>query len=139
MDEARTRAAFEAALASHRPQFEQFFLARLLGLRFSYDEERCIIDFDVEEFMFNPQGTLHGGIITTVMDVSMGHLLRRLDGPGTTLEMKTQFVKAARRGSLRCCGEIIKLGRSISYLRSTLTDEDGDVVAFATSTWKRLK
>jgi len=139
MNEQRARAAFEAAMASHRPEFEQFFLSRLLDLRFSYGAESCVIEFEVHDFMFNPQGSLHGGVIATVMDISMGHLLKHVDGPGTTLEMKTQYVKPVRQGVLRCCGEFIKRGKSISYLRSTLTDEEGELVAFATSTWKRLK
>lgn len=139
MDEQAIRAAFEDALATHEPAFERFFMARLLDLRFEYESERCIVDFVAKDFMFNPQGTLHGGVIATVMDISMGHLLRKLQGPGSTLEMKVQYVKAARLGSLRCIGEVTKLGIGISYLRSTLTDEAGEVVAFATSTWKRIR
>ena len=138
MDEQRARAAFEEAIASHRPQFEHFFLSRLLGLNFSYGDDKCVIDFEIHDFMFNPQGSLHGGVIAAVMDISMGHLLKHVDGPGATLEMKTQYVKAAREGVMRCCGEFIKRGKGISYLRSTLTDDQGDLVAFATSTWKRL-
>lgn len=138
IDAQRARAAFDAALASQRPEFEHFFLARLLGLSFAYGDADCVVEFEVQDFMFNPQGTLHGGIIATVMDISMGHLLKRMDGTGTTLEMKTQYLKPARHGVLRCRGEFIKRGKSISYLRSTLTDMYGDVVAFATSTWKRL-
>lgn len=139
MDEPAARAAFEQALATQRPIFEEFFLAKLLGLHFVYQDQTCVITFTPQDFMLNPQGSLHGGIIAMVMDISMGHLLNHLQGPGTTLEMKTQYVKAARRGPLRCRGELIKLGRGISYLRSTMTDDEGDVVAFATSTWKRLK
>jgi len=139
MNEHQARAAFEQALAMQRPEFEQFFLARLLGLDFSYARGTCVIDFEAQEFMFNPQGTLHGGLIATVMDISMGHLLRRVDGPGTTLEMKTQYVRAARAGRLRCIGEFTHRGKGVSFLRSTLVDPAGDVLAFATATWKRLK
>lgn len=139
MDERVAAEAFEQALRTHRPVFENFFLARLLDLRFTYEDKKCIVAFELKDFMFNPQGSLHGGIIATVMDISMGHLLNHVQGPGTTLEMKTQYVKAARQGVLQCCGELTKLGHGISYLRSTLTDEEGDVVAFATATWKRLK
>ncbi len=89
--------------------------------------------------MFNPQGTLHGGVIATVMDISMGHLLKHVDAPGTTLEMKTQYVKAVKEGRLRCTGEFTHWGKGIFYLRSTLIDENSDLIAFATSTWKRLK
>jgi uncharacterized protein (TIGR00369 family) len=139
MDEGIARTAFDEALATHRPEFEQFFLARLLGLQFTYPNRTCVIEFQVQEFMFNPQGTLHGGVIAAVMDISMGHLLNHVDGPGTTLEMKTQYVKAAKSGRLRCTGEFTHQGKGVSYLRSTLVDQQGDILAFATATWKRLK
>ena len=139
MDEAAARQAVESALASHKPVFGEFFLARLLGLSFEYTDRKCTITFELKDFMFNPQGSLHGGIISTVMDISMGHLLNHVQGPGTTLEMKTQYLKAARHGQMRCCGELIKLGQGISYLQSSMSDESGDLVAFATATWKRLK
>jgi len=139
MDEAAARQAFETALQTQRSVFEEFFLARLLGLQFAYENDACIVRFAVQDFMFNPQGSLHGGVIATVMDISMGHLLKHLQGAGTTLEMKTQYVKAAREGTLTCTGEVTKLGQGISFLRSTLKDESGELVAFATATWKRLK
>ncbi|NYT82158.1 PaaI family thioesterase [Alcaligenaceae bacterium] len=60
-------------------------------------------------------------------------------GPGTTLEMKTQYVKAARHGKIQCCGEFVRRGRTISFLKATMTDEDGATIAFATSTWMQLK
>lgn len=139
MDEQAARVAFDLAMETQKPQFEEFFLARLLGLAFDYTDGKCTITFEPKDFMFNPQGSLHGGIIATVLDISMGHLLNRTQGPGTTLEMKTQYVKAARHGKIRCCGEFVRRGRSISFLKATMTDEEGATVAFATSTWMQLK
>jgi uncharacterized protein (TIGR00369 family) len=139
MDELAATAAFEKAIKTQRPAFEEFFLARLLDLRFEYPDGQCIVTFDVKDFMFNPQGSLHGGIIATVMDISMGHLLKQVQGAGTTLEMKTQYMKAVRQGALRCCGEFTRQGRSVSFLKSTMTDEDGATVALATATWMPLK
>jgi len=139
MNRDAVRAAFEQAVASERPEFEHFFIARLMGLRFSYPGRSCVVEFDVADFMFNPQGTLHGGLIATVMDISMGHLLKRVSGPGVTLEMKTQYVKAANHGTLRCTGSFTHEGRAIAYLQSTLTNAQGDLIALSTATWKRLK
>jgi uncharacterized protein (TIGR00369 family) len=139
MDEHAATQAFEQALRSHSPAFGEFFLAKLLGLRIEYIDQRCIVRFEPKDFMFNPQGSLHGGLIATVMDISMGHLLNHVQGSGVTLEMKTQYVKTAREGSLHTVGEFIKEGRGVSYLRSCMTDSAGEVVAFATATWKRLK
>lgn len=139
MDEHSLRIAFERAVKHSKPEFEQFFLAQFLGLQCEYDDEACVVQFEVKDYMFNPQGTLHGGVIATVMDISMGHLLKRMSGPGTTLEMKTQYVRPVQSGKLYCTGEFTHRGRGISYLRSSLTDAEGNLIAFATATWKLLK
>jgi acyl-CoA thioesterase len=139
MDENAALRAFQNALATYEQDFGTFFLARLYALEIAYPGETCVVTFEPQEFMFNPQGTLHGGVIATVMDISMGHLLKHASGAGTTLEMKTQYLKAARTGRLTCTGRFLRKGRGISYLASELTDAEGDLVAFATATWKSLK
>ena len=136
MDEAAARRAFESALATYRQDFGTFFLARLLGLEIIYPEGTCVITFEPPDFLFNPQGMLHGGIIATVMDISMGHLLAREAGPGATLEMKTQYLKAAAAGKLVCTGRFLRQGKGISFLASEMVDDRGELVAHATATWK---
>ena len=135
----RARAAFDRAVDSHSQEFGRFFLAQLLGLEISYGTDDCTICFDAEQFMFNPQGTLHGGIICLVMDVSMGHLLAHAIGPGSTLELKTQFLGPIAAGRVKVVGRLLRQGRSICFLESRLFDTQGRLAAFATSTWKLLK
>ncbi len=139
MDEHAARTAFDHALATYEQDFGKFFLARLFGLELTYTPDECRIEFDLKDFMFNPQGGLHGGISAFVLDISMGHLLHRTSGPGTTLEMKVQYLKAAKSGRLTCTARFIRHGRSVSFLRSELIDAKGEMVAYATSTWKSLK
>ena len=69
----------------------------------------------------------------------MGHLLYRRNGPGATLEIKVQYLKFAKAGRLTCIGRFLRHGRSVSYLRSELMDENNEMVASATSTWKSLR
>jgi uncharacterized protein (TIGR00369 family) len=136
MDETSARAAFEQAITSYSPGFGSFFLARLLALDISYTDEECIIRIPVRDFLFNPQGCLHGGIIATVMDISMGHLLRKAYGAGgATLEMKIQYLRPVRSGIAVCTGRFTKRGRNIVFLESRLDDQSGKVVAISTSTW----
>lgn len=139
IDEARARLAFESALATHTQAFGSFFLARLLGFETTYTDDSCIVSFEVADFMFNPQGTLHGGLICTAMDVSMGHLLNHLQGPGMTLELKTQFVRPVTQGRVRAVGRAIRRGAGISFMESRFLDHEGELSAFATATWKALK
>ena len=139
IDEAAARAAFEHALASYEQDFGKFFLTRLFGMEFEYPGDSCRISFELKDFMFNPQGALHGGVIAFVLDISMGHLLRRKSGPGTTVEIKIQYLKAARSGRVTATGRFLRQGRTLSYLRAELVDEKGEMIAFATSTWMSLR
>ncbi len=139
INEAVARDAFERAIADHTQEFGRYFLARLLGLEISHpDDDTCVVEFEVHDFMFNPQGSLHGGLIATVLDVSMGHLLQKAIGPGMTLEMKTQFLRPARVGRLRAEGRFLKKGKSINYLETRLTDDKGSLLAVANSTWQLM-
>jgi uncharacterized protein (TIGR00369 family) len=140
MHEHAARSAFETALATHVPAFETFFLARLLGAEISYTQESCIVEIPVHDFMYNPQGSLHGGVIAFALDVSMGHLIHHTIGRAAiTLEMKIQYIRPALSGRVRCEGRFLKRGRNISYLESRMTDADGKLVAVATSTWQMPK
>jgi uncharacterized protein (TIGR00369 family) len=139
MDEELAREAFETALRTHRPDFGTFFLARLFGLEISYAEEACIVEIPVRDFVFNPQGSVHGGVIAFALDVSMGHWIKHTTGrAGVTLEMKTQYLRPAVAGRLRCEGRYLKQGRQISSLESRMTGSDGKLIAVATATWQHL-
>ena len=139
ISEKTAREAFEQALETHEQDFGKFFLARFFGCEFEYTDDACRVSFEMTDFMTNPQGGLHGGVIAFVLDISMGHLLWKKAGAGTTLEMKVQYAKAARAGRLTATARFLRQGRTISYLRSELTDESGELIAFATSTWMSLK
>ncbi len=139
VDQATARAAFDRAVGDSHEGFGNFFLQRLLGLEITYPGEDCEVAFDVADFMFNPQGSLHGGVLATALDIAMGHLINRVNGsPGTTLEMKIQYTAPVRAGRVTCRGSSIRRGGTW-FLRAEATAQDGTLVAFATSTWKLLK
>jgi uncharacterized protein (TIGR00369 family) len=137
MDENAAREAFDRALQTYSPDFGVFFLARLMDLDISYPDETCLIRFPVRDFLYNPQGSLHGGIIATVMDISMGHLLKHtLGAGGATLEMKVQYLSPIRAPEARCEGRFLRRGRNICFLESRMWDAEGKLAAHATSTWR---
>ena len=53
-------------------KFGSFYLSRFLGFNISFEGECCLVKFIATPPMFNPQGSLHGGIIATAMDVAIG-------------------------------------------------------------------
>jgi uncharacterized protein (TIGR00369 family) len=138
VDREKARTAFERATAGTREGFGDFFLARLLGLEISYPGEACEVTFDAADFLFNPQGTLHGGILATTLDIAMGHLINNQAGPGSTLEMKVQYLAPVRGGRVVCRGEALRRGGTW-FLRAEARDAEGALIAFATSTWRLLR
>ena len=127
------------AVGDGRQVFGSFFLSRLLGFEVGYSEDRCTVTFEVVPGLFNPQGTLHGGVLATAMDISMGHLLHHLDGAGATLEMKVQYLASVSAGRVVCEGSFLRRGRSLSFLQSRALAEDGTFLAHATATWRLLR
>ena len=127
------------ASSDPRQEFGLFFLSRLLGFTVSYQADRCSVSFDAIATLFNPQGTLHGGILATAMDVSMGHLLHHVEGAGATLEMKIQYLSPVTSGIVRCEGSFLRKGRSLSFLQSHAFRSDGELAAHATATWRSLQ
>jgi uncharacterized protein (TIGR00369 family) len=130
---------FEEAVTTQQPEFGKFFLAKFFQLDVSYGDETCLVKFPVEEYMFNPQGSLHGGVISLALDVSMGHLSKKFLGTAVTLEMKTQYLRPAKSGFVLCEAQFLKKGRRIVYVESRMTNEEGKLLAIANATWSRVE
>ena len=144
VDANSVRQHIETVIDGCEQVFEKFFLAKFLGLNFEYlpndaediNKEICRLSFEVNEMIMNPQGTLHGGIIATVMDISIGHLLQKTLGPGVTIEMKIQYLRSVAKGVATVEGRFIKKGRSINFMESRLFGGDGKLAATMTATFK---
>jgi acyl-CoA thioesterase len=136
-DELRVRV--ERALSTAEPVFGRFFLARFLDLDISYDDEhqRTRVELPYADFLCNPQGSLHGGVMATVMDISMGHLCHRYLSTAVTIDMQMRFFRPVR-GTAYCEGSLLRPGRRIVHLESRLYDEQDRFAAFATGAWHRL-
>ena len=88
-------------------------------------------------FLCNPQGSVHGGIITTAMDISMGHLCHRFLSTAVTIEMQLRFFRPlAGDGAHR--GPAAPAGRRIVHLESRLFDEHDKLAAYAAGSWHRM-
>ncbi|MCK1566602.1 PaaI family thioesterase [Bradyrhizobium sp. 173] len=138
MEEAQVRELVVAAMGDGRHEFGSFFLSRFFGMAVPYETDTCVVSLDVKPYMFNPQGSLHGGVLATALDISMGHLLKHQFGAGATLEMKVQYFAPVRSGLVTCRTRFLKKGRKTFFLQSAAQDGSGEMIAHAASTWKQL-
>lgn len=103
------------------------------------DEGRVVFELAPAEFHENPIGSVHGGVLATLLDSATGAAVhsRLPAGSGyTTLEIKVSFIKAVTRRVplLRAEGRVVSLGARVATAEATLRDAAGMLYATATST-----
>jgi 1,4-dihydroxy-2-naphthoyl-CoA hydrolase len=80
-----------------------------------------------------PNGYLHAGAIVTLADTACGYgcILNLPEGAVgfTTVELKTNFVRTAREGTLTCEARQVHAGRTTQLWDATVTGPDGRVLA----------
>jgi uncharacterized protein (TIGR00369 family) len=109
------------------------------GTGFEVEEGKVTVFMPAQEFHYNPLGTVHGGIIATLLDTAAGCTVHSTLPAGvgyTSLDLMTRFIKpvTVASGLLRCEGAIINRGRRTAAAESRLLDERGTLLAHATST-----
>jgi uncharacterized protein (TIGR00369 family) len=138
MDKTKLREQFEHALNTHEQGTGQLFLYSLLNFDFEYDEEQKVVRIQapISEMMYNPMGYIHGGIISYIADTAMGHLCAAFaDRPGVSLELKTQFLRTAKTGSLHAEASFLKAGNQIQFVECTIKDDQHRLLAKVTGTF----
>ena len=93
---------------------------------------------DLRPHHFNPQGIVHGGIITAVADSAIGLALRaRLPAGLThrTAQLNVHFLAKGEGNRLVGRGRAVHLGQRMGYGESEVLDGEGRLLARATGTF----
>ncbi len=102
-------------------------------------EGQVTVEMRAQEFHYNPIGSMHGGVISALLDTAAGCSVHTTLPAGmgyTSLDLNVRFLKAVTVGSgkLRCEGVVVSRGRQTALAEARLYDEAGRMVAHATST-----
>jgi uncharacterized protein (TIGR00369 family) len=89
--------------------------------------------------MANPMGSMHGGIVATLLDTVMGCAVHSsLDGGGgyTTLDLDVRYVRSAPLTGdvIRAYGNVVHVGGRTATAEGRVIDADGHLLAHATTT-----
>ena len=115
-------------------------VAELVGLEPTFVSPGLVVfAYEPREEHYNPLGTVHGGIVATVLDTAMGCAVQSELAAGvayTTVELKTSFVGPVTlaSGRLRAEGRLVHRGSRIATAEARLADGGGKLYAHATST-----
>ena len=113
--------------------------ARLLGwnLLDARPQEGWIrIGFDGKRDFCNPAGFVQGGILSAMLDDTMGPAVFTMtDGKlyTATITMTVNFLSPAKPGPITGEARVTQLGRTVAFVEGRLTSEDGTLLATATT------
>jgi uncharacterized protein (TIGR00369 family) len=113
--------------------------ADLLGLELlDHNPEQRWARFAFEgrpEFL-NPAGFIQGGILSAMLDDTMGPTVL-LSSRGTlftaTINLNVSFLQPAKPGRILSEGRVVSMGKTIAFVEATLSDAQGVKLAIGTS------
>jgi uncharacterized protein (TIGR00369 family) len=105
-----------------------------------FDGGRSQIDYQTRPEHVNSFDVTHGGVIMTLMDVTMAAAARsmRADMGVVTIEMKTSFMRPCQ-GLLHGKGRLMHQTASMAFTEASIFDADGNECAHASGTFKYVK
>jgi uncharacterized protein (TIGR00369 family) len=101
------------------------------------DEGASRFECDPGDFLYNPLGTIHGGVAATLIDSAAGVAVQSTLGVGlttATIRLTIDYARPIleRTGRLTCIGRIVKPGRQVALAEADLIGEDGKLYARGT-------
>ncbi|MGE5189764.1 MAG: PaaI family thioesterase [Gemmatimonadota bacterium] len=125
--------------AFYKERVNTFPFVKLMGMRLlSAADGRSVMECRVRPLLRNSSGTLHGGVMGALVDMSVATALRSvmpLSSRMTTVEYKVNFLKPVGSGTITALGVILRLGRTIAVGSTEVRSADGEVVAFGSATY----
>ena len=119
------RTVIEGGVPNDPPDVNDWMAAEFVSC--DAEKEEFCLRFHVEPMMLNPNGHLHGGIMTTALDITMGMLTRFLflSNRPVTVELNTNYLRGVQNGATYVTrAHVTKSGRNLKFLYCEAFDEE---------------
>jgi len=108
-------------------------MAQHMGITIeSISKEEVVCTMDIQPFMINSMGRVHGGAIYVLMDHTFA-ILSNMTNDGTGQSMEVKYYRPAN-SRLRCVVHPINLSRSLGIYEARVYSEEGKLIASSTCT-----
>ena len=95
------------------------------------------VGFEGKPEFRNPAGYIQGGLLTAMLDDTMGpavFVMSKGELYTTSIDINVSFLAPAKVGPLYCEATVIQIGKTIAFVEGRLTDDSGTLLAKATTT-----
>ena len=100
----------------------------LIGLKPRSEGGERIYEITVTPELMNPYGVLHGGVVYSLADTSMGGAISPELAPNersATIEITIHYLRPVRAGVIRAETRVVQRGRRVATLESEVFNIDG--------------
>ncbi len=110
-----------------------------LGMQIAaVDDGTITLRCQPDESLLNTNGTVHGGVLATLMDTAMGVAVTtqvKVSQPYATIEMKVSYLKPMPYdgSEVEVVGHVLRLGRKVSFAEAQAHNAAGELIGHATS------
>jgi uncharacterized protein (TIGR00369 family) len=109
-------------------------LPGLLGIEFDGAEDGLVrARLELRRDHFAPNGYVHAGTVVSLADTACGYgcILNLPDGATgfTTIELKTNFLRSAKEGTITCEARLVHGGRTTQLWDATVRDAEARTMA----------
>ena len=115
--------------------------AERLGARSEQTGEgRATVCFEVTDEHLNPAGTLHGGVLATLVDTAMGQAVRSATGADdvpATSQLTVTYLRPGKPGALEVSAAVRPRGEHLTVGEAEV-EQDGRALAHALATFALL-
>jgi uncharacterized protein (TIGR00369 family) len=104
------------------------------------DDGSARIGFDARDEHLNPAGTLHGGVLATLVDTAMGQAVRTTTGEGevpATSQLTVTYLRPGRPGALTVTARVRTRGEHLTVCEADV-EQEGRALAHAVATFALL-
>jgi uncharacterized protein (TIGR00369 family) len=119
------------------------YMSGFLGLKGNFlDEKTYQFIVPITPFMHNSLGVVHGGVLATLIDSTMGSLVNRSIPAGhyaVTTELKVNYIRPGKGKTLRSEASILHRGQTLVVCQGSVFDERDRLLAHATGTFMVLQ
>ena len=113
-------------------------LTTLKGAVIGFEHEKSQVSMTFEPGLdcCHSIDVVQGGFVTAILDAAMAHAVMAVEQMRVTpssIDINVSFLRPSRAGKFTAVGTIVKLGKTVGYLRAELFSEKGELTATATS------
>ena len=112
-----------------------------LGIRVDdTDEGGARLTLEVTDEHLNPAGTLHGGVLATLVDTAMGQAVRTVSGEGdvpATSQLTVTYLRPGKPGQVAVSASVRTRGEHLTVCEADV-EQDGRAIAHAVATFALL-